>query len=131
MTQDQPQPIPADRLPVLLIDDEPKLLEAMREGLAEEFALETAGSAAEAERLMAARPFAVVICDYILPGEAGLDFLIRMRERHPETRRILVTGYMNPELLSRSVAVAELSACLIKPVRSAALAQAVRAAVRP
>lgn len=131
MTQDQPPPMPADRLPVLLVDDEPKLLEAMREGLVTDFEIETAGSAAEAEQLMAAREFAVVICDHILPGEAGLDFLMRMRELHPETRRILLTGYMNPELLSRSVAVAELSACLIKPVRAAALAQAVRAAVRP
>jgi DNA-binding NarL/FixJ family response regulator len=131
MTQDQPQPMPGDRLPVLLVDDEPQLLEAMREGLAVEFAIETAASAAEAEMLMAAQKFAVVICDHVLPGEAGLDFLIRMRELHPQTRRILLTGYMNPELLSRSVAVAELSACLLKPVRTAVLAQAVRDTARP
>jgi DNA-binding NarL/FixJ family response regulator len=131
MTQGQPQSMPGDRLPVLLVDDEPQLLEAMREGLAVDFAVETAASAAEAEMLMAAQQFAAVICDHVLPGEAGLDFLIRMRELHPQTRRILLTGYMNPELLSRSVAVAELSACLLKPVRTAVLAQAVRDALGP
>ena len=51
-----------------------------------------------------------------------------MRERHPQTRRILLTGYINAELLSRSMRVAELSACLLKPVGAAELAQAVRAA---
>ena len=101
----------------------------MQEGLAGEFEVETAASAAQAERLMAARKFAVVICDHVMAGETGLDFLIRMRELHPQTRRILLTGYMNPELLSRSIAVAELSACLIKPVRAAELAVAVRKAI--
>jgi DNA-binding NarL/FixJ family response regulator len=52
-----------------------------------------------------------------------------MRERHPETRRILLTGYINPELLSRSLEVAGLSACMLKPVRAAELAKAVREAL--
>lgn len=130
MTPGEPQPQPANRLPVLLVDDEPQLLEAMREGLEVEFAVETAASAAEAGKLMAARKFAVVVSDHVLPGEAGLDFLVRMRDLHPQTRRILLTGYMNPELLSRSVAVAGLSTCLIKPVQPAVLARAVRDAAR-
>ncbi|MDD2764770.1 MAG: response regulator [Opitutaceae bacterium] len=117
------------RGPVLLVDDEPALLNAMKEGLEADFAVETAASAAEAERLMAARPYAVVICDHVMPGEEGLGFLVRMRDRHPQVRRILLTGYLNPELLSRAIAVAELSACLLKPANAAQLAQAVRTAV--
>jgi DNA-binding NarL/FixJ family response regulator len=119
----------AARRPVLLVDDEPAFLDAMAQGMAGEFEIVTAASAAEAVSRMAMRKYAVVICDHILPGEAGLDFLIRMRERHPETRRILLTGYMNPELLSRSMAVAELSACLLKPVHASELAVAVREAL--
>ena len=119
----------AARRPVLLVDDEPAFLDAMAQGMAGEFEVVTAASAAEAVSRMAMRKYAVVICDHILPGEAGLDFLIRMRERHPETRRILLTGYMNPELLSRSMAVAELSACLLKPVHASELAVAVREAL--
>jgi DNA-binding NarL/FixJ family response regulator len=119
----------AARRPVLLVDDEPAFLDAMAQGMAGEFEVVTAASAAEAVSRMAMRKYAVVICDHILPGEAGLDFLIRMRERHPETRRILLTGYINPELLSRSIAVAGLSACLLKPVRASELAKAVREAL--
>ena len=119
----------AARRPVLLVDDEPAFLDAMAQGMAGEFEIVTAASAAEAVSRMAMRKYAVVICDHILPGEAGLDFLIRMRERHPETRRILLTGYMNPEFLSRSIAVAGLSACLLKPVHAAELSKAVREAL--
>ena len=119
----------AARRPVLLVDDEPAFLDAMAQGMAGEFEVVTAASAAEAVSRMAMRKYAVVICDHILPGEAGLDFLIRMRERHPETRRILLTGYMNPEFLSRSIAVAGLSACLLKPVHAAELSKAVREAL--
>ena len=119
----------AARRPVLLVDDEPAFLDAMAQGMAGEFEVVTAASAAEAVSRMAMRKYAVVICDHILPGEAGLDFLIRMRERHPETRRILLTGYINPELLSRSLEVAGLSACMLKPVRAAELAKAVREAL--
>ncbi|HUJ43231.1 MAG TPA: response regulator [Opitutaceae bacterium] len=121
--------MPAGRVRVLLVDDEPALLDALQQGMAGEFDVETAKSAAEAETRIGTRTYAVLICDHMLPGEAGLDFLVRMREQHPEMRRILLTGYINPELISRSVAVAELSACLLKPVHAAELAAAVRAAL--
>ena len=114
---------------VLLVDDERELLVALGSGLEGEFALETAASAEEADLLMASGAYDVLVCDHMLPGEAGLEFLIRMSERHPDTRRILLTGYMNPELISRSVALARLSACLLKPVPAAALAEAVRPAL--
>ena len=100
---------------VLVVDDERSLLEVMRLGLAARFDVETAVSTEEAEMLLALRKFDAIVCDYLMPREMGLDFLIRARERWPAARRILLTGYMNPELISRSVAVAGLSACLLKP----------------
>ena len=130
MTGDPASSLPAERTLVLVVDDEPALLETMRLWLEEEFEVAVAGSAAAAEKLMAARRFAVVVCDHMLPGEAGLDFLVRMRERYPETRRILLTGYINPELFSRSYVVGELASCLLKPVNHAELAVAVRAAAQ-
>ena len=129
MKRAKPEPKPPERVRVLLVDDEAPLLDALQQGLVGEFDLETAKSAAEAENRLETQKFAVLICDHMLPGEAGLDFLVRMREQRPEMRRILLTGYINPELISRSVAVAELSACLLKPVHAADLAAAVRAAV--
>ena len=48
----------------------------------------------------------------MLPGEQGLDFLMRAMEMVPSTRRILITGYTSPEFIARSMALAGLSACL-------------------
>lgn len=118
------------RAVVLLVDDEPALLDSLRQGLKDEFDLDFAASAEEAELMMATRNYDVVVSDHLMTGEEGLQFLIRAGQRRPATQRILLTGYMNPELISRSVAVANLSACLVKPVHAMDLAQAIRTALK-
>ena len=100
---------------VLLIDDEPNILELMRVGLERDFEIETAASAEEAALLTGTRLYDVIVCDQIMPGQNGLEFLMLSAERQPGSRRILLTGYINPELLSRAVPLAGLSACLLKP----------------
>jgi CheY-like chemotaxis protein len=100
---------------VLVIDDEPNILELMRAGLERDFDIETAASAEEATMLTGLRQFDVIVCDQIMPGQNGLEFLMQSAERQPGSRRILLTGYINPELLSRAVPLAGLSACLLKP----------------
>ena len=53
----------------------------------------------------------------MLPGKhQGLDFLMEALQQQPDVKRILMTGCLNPELLARSSTLAQLSACLIKPV---------------
>ncbi len=114
---------------VLLVDDEAALLAVMRLGLEGEFDLEVAASAEEAELLLATGKHDVVVCDHMMPGEAGSDFLITASKRHPSLKRILVTGYMNPDFLTRSMSIAGLSACLVKPVPKADLVTAIRTAL--
>lgn len=120
---------PSPRPLVLLVDDERELLQAIRLHLEDEFEIETAGSAEEAEIMMASRQYSAIVCDHLMPGEQGLEFLTRMRRLFPHTRRILITGYMNPELISRSVALAGLSDCLLKPVKATMIASSVRTAL--
>lgn len=116
----------AARIAVLLVDDERALLDAMRLGLENEFDVETASSAADAEMLLATGRHDVIVCDHLMPDEVGLDFLINAARWHPRAKRILITGYMNPELISRSVQIAGLSACLLKPVPPEQLRSAIR-----
>ncbi|MEO6875715.1 MAG: response regulator [Opitutaceae bacterium] len=100
---------------VLLIDDEPAILELMKAGLEGEFEIETAGSAEDATLLTGTRKYDMIVCDQILPGQNGLEFLMQLAELQPASRRIMMTGYINPELLSRAVSLAGLSACILKP----------------
>jgi DNA-binding NarL/FixJ family response regulator len=97
--------------------------------LKDSFELHTAATTAEAEELLAQRRFDVIVCDHMLPGEQGMDFLVRMMETLPSMRRILITGYMNAEFISRCTVIAGLSVCLVKPVRASVIADAIRAAL--
>jgi AmiR/NasT family two-component response regulator len=47
----------------------------------------------------------------------------------PSTKRILMTGYTNPEFISRSTVIAGLSACLVKPLRASEIASTIRSAI--
>ena len=101
---------------VLLVDDEQPLLELYAESLAPYFEVTTATSAREAAFLMHKKTFKVVVCDHLMPGGNGLGFLVDAREEYPSTQRVLVTGYMKPEMLLRSVNEAALYRYLLKPV---------------
>jgi len=125
MSAPAPKPKPA----VLLVDDEPAILELGQLALAEEFEVVTAASAEEAGILTGQRRFDVIVCDQMMPGQTGVEFLMGLAERLPNIRRILMTGYMNPELLSRAVPLAGLSACLIKPTHPSELKRAIHAAI--
>jgi CheY-like chemotaxis protein len=123
-----PQP-PTERPLVLLVDDEAPVRDVLKLSLKDFFEVETAASTSEAEMLMATRAYDVVVCDHLMPEEEGLTFLVRARSQFPQVQRILLTGYVNPELLSRSTAVAGLAGCLMKPVSAADLVQAIRIAI--
>jgi DNA-binding NtrC family response regulator len=114
---------------VLLVDDELPLLDSFRLALAREFEVDVATSTAEAERMLAATAYHVVVCDHLMPVEEGLPFLIRASERFPRTHRILLTGYMNPELLAHNIEIARLSAVVLKPAKPSEIAQAIRRSI--
>jgi DNA-binding NarL/FixJ family response regulator len=124
-----PEKAKTPRPVVLLIDDEPLLLDSLGQELQGTCKLYTAASASEADLRLAARRYDVIVCDHMLPGEQGLDFLTRVMEMMPSTKRILMTGYTSPEFISRSLAIAGLSACLVKPVRASQIAEAIKAAL--
>ena len=114
---------------VLVVDDEAKVRDLLVLELQRDFDVETAGSANEAEIMMATRNYDVVVCDHVMPDEEGLAFLTRARTQFPKVQRILMTGYINPEILSRSTALAGLAGCLIKPITPPDLIEAIRFAL--
>jgi two-component system response regulator HupR/HoxA len=125
----KPAPTPLPRQVVLLVDDEAEIRDVMILGLKDHFEVETAASTAEAEMMLGTRSYDAVVCDHLMPDEEGLPFLTRARKQFPQVQRILITGYINPELLSRSTEVAGLAGVLMKPVNMVDLIQAIRLAV--
>lgn len=101
---------------VLLVDDEKPLLELYGEALSPYFDVAMATSSKEAGFILHKRSFKVVVSDHLMPGGNGLSFLVDAREEYPDMQRVLVTGYMKPEMLLRSVNEAALYRYLLKPV---------------
>lgn len=114
---------------ILLVDDEAPLLDVFVAALADKYECVVATSVREAEFELHKRDFQVVICDHLMPGGNGMSFLVRAREDYPEMQRVLVTGYMKPEMLLRSVNEAALFRYLLKPVNLGELRKVVAEAV--
>ena len=118
---------PAPSRPLVLVgDDEVEIRLALKLGLEAEFEVHLASSAEEAEGMLATCGYNALLCDHLMPGEDGLPFLMRMRQKYPDVHRIMMTSYINPELLARSEALAGLSACLMKPLSLPVLIAAIR-----
>jgi len=115
---------------VLIIDDEKPLLEVYSAALSPYFEVTTATSVQEADALLRRQRFKVVISDHLMPGGNGMGFLVRVREEYPEMQRVLVTAYMKPEMLLRSVNEAALFRYLLKPISLADLVKVAQEAVK-
>jgi len=115
---------------ILLVDDEKALAELYAEALAPYFDVSVATSAKEAGYILHKKTFKVVVSDHLMPGGNGLSFLVDAREEYPDMQRVLVTGYMKPEMLLRSVNEAALYRYLLKPVSFPELIKTVQEAAK-
>jgi len=88
---------------VLLVDDEPMVLESLAMVLDAEYHVHTASSAHEARRVMQASAVDVVISDQRMPVETGTSLLSGIRQQWPDTYRILLTGYTDAEAMAAAI----------------------------
>jgi CheY-like chemotaxis protein len=81
--------------PVLLIvDDEERILSALRRVLRKEgYEILTAGSAGEALATLEAREVRVLLSDHKMPGVGGLELLERAAAIRPTCALLLITGW--------------------------------------
>jgi two-component system response regulator RegA len=93
MSDDRLQDIGEDRSLLLVDDDEPFLRRLARAMEKRGFETETAESVAAGKASAAARPPAFAVVDLRLEDGSGLDVVEAIRERRPEARIIVLTGY--------------------------------------
>lgn len=85
-----------DRTRILIVDDEVTLLRLMKLGMRSmsgEWDLHFAENGEEALKLIAEKPFDVVITDMRMPGMNGAQLLNHVLREHPRTVRIILSGY--------------------------------------
>ena len=109
---------------ILVVDDDPQVLGAIRRDLRsryrEDYRVLAAGSgesALKTIRELKARgdELAIVISDQRMPGMLGVDLLTRVREIYPVARRALLTAYSDIKAAIRAINEAQVDHYLDKP----------------
>lgn len=115
---------------VLLIDDEPHVLEGLKRALRKEgYRLVTAASATEAGFVVETDRVDLIVTDEQMPGITGTEFLARLQEKMPSIIGIVLTG--QPTLQSALTAInrGNVYQYFTKPCNEVELAMAIRRAM--
>ncbi len=113
---------------VLLVDDEPRVLDGYRRALRRRYELSFAEGADEALGILESEgPFAVVVSDYQMPGTDGITFLAEIARRTPDTVRMMLTGQADLDVATAAVNDGKVFRFLTKPCPATDLAMALDA----
>lgn len=115
---------------ILLVDDEMHVLSALSRALFDEpYEVVCANSGEEALELVASHSFKVVISDERMIGMQGSELLAILKERYPNTLRILLTGHATLDAAMKAVNQGEIYRFFTKPWNDTDLKFAIRSAI--
>ena len=81
---------------LLFVDDEEEILEILVDLFSDEgYDLHTATKATDALQIMDDYPIDFVLSDLKLPDSSGLELLTQLRDKNPNTIRVLTSGYLD------------------------------------
>lgn len=131
----RPHEAPADAATahgtILLVDDERNVLRALARVLRRDgYKIVTASSFAEAFEALASHDVQVVVSDHRMPDGKGTDFLGSVKVSHPETVRLILSGYADLGTVTDAVNVGAVHRFMTKPWDDDELRDAVRDAMR-
>ena len=93
-----------ERPRILIVDDEEAILETMTFTFMDLYEVLTTSDPTQALEIMEENaPIAVVITDQRMPGMTGVELLREIYERHPETVRIILTGFADSEATIQAI----------------------------
>jgi PAS domain S-box-containing protein len=112
---------------ILFVEDDPDQLEIIPRVLGKlgyQVEARNGGRAAQEAIASTREPFNLVITDFDMPDVNGIELAKAIKEKHPETPIMMVTGRKNPvELASRIDSIRKV---IIKPYNKAILSEAIR-----
>jgi diguanylate cyclase (GGDEF)-like protein len=123
--------VEAEQHVLLLVDDEAHVLEALYRSLRKEgYRILRTTSPIEALRLLAAERIGVIVSDHRMPEMSGRELLDKVRVLHPQTVRIMLTGYADLQTLADALNESQVFKILFKPWSDEELRTDVRQAFR-
>ncbi len=119
-----------DRPRILIVDDEEAILETMSYTFMDLYEVFTSTDAHKALEILDEKaPIACVITDQRMPGMTGVEFLAEASKRHPETVRIMLTGFADADATIQAINDGHIYAYVNKPWEPDELKQTVKRAV--
>lgn len=115
---------------VLIIDDDAFMLKVLHRVLQKDYTLYQAASAEEAIEVLRGRQIKAIVCDHVLPGQNGLDFLVALRQRNPRIKSVLFSAALDVDQFIKAINQGEIFRFVKKPASPADILQAVQSAVR-
>jgi response regulator RpfG family c-di-GMP phosphodiesterase len=113
---------------ILFVDDEPAVLDGYKRTLHRDFEVDTAeGGEQGLASIQNSGPYAVVISDMRMPGMNGAQFLAQVRQKTPDTVRMLLTGYADLDAAMHAVNEGNIFRFLTKPCDKEVLTRAIDA----
>lgn len=120
-----------DRPRLLVVDDEDAILETMSFTFMDDYEVITTNDARRGlEILVEQAPIAVVLTDQRMPHMTGVEFLREVYAQHPDTVRIMLTGFADSDATIQAINDGHIYAYLDKPWEPAELKQTVKNAVQ-
>lgn len=111
----------SDRAAVLVLDDDDIVRESIQLTLSRHYAVYSAPDVPSAEQILREHSIDILVCDDHMPGETGLMFMARIKDRYPALRRILVSGHLDKEMLTYATNHAEILRVIEKPFQAGEL----------
>ena len=105
----EPAAEPPRKKRILFVDDEPDLLESLRDAMhihRRTWAVTLCSSGDAALQELADEPADVIVADMQMPEMDGATLLGHVRDLYPTTIRMVLSGYASPQHLTRAAAVA-------------------------
>ncbi len=116
---------------LLIVDDEPNILSALCRVLRREsFQVITANSPGQAFEHLATQPVQVILSDQRMPEMSGTEFFARVKQLHPDTIRIVLTGYTDLDSVTGAINHGAIYKFLTKPWDDDQLREEIREAFR-
>lgn len=117
------------RRTLLLVDDEPNVISSLKRLLRRDgHTILSASSGAEGLGILATHKVDVIISDQRMPGMTGVEFLREAKVRHPNTIRMVLSGYTELQSVTDAINEGAIYRFLTKPWDDAQLREQVEKA---
>lgn len=101
---------------LLLVDDEESILQALRRMLRRDgYVIHLASSGEQGLAILEKEPIGVIVSDQRMPVMTGSEFLSKVKEKYPETVRMVLSGYTELNSITEAINRGAIYKFLTKP----------------